>query len=168
MKILCLCLLSIQYSCGPQCPMVTAAAKSRGCGDCMVAASFLRFFEANLKDREIAVFFCSRRGEKPLAFVPSLIVFSRPNWTFSLWCPNGYQNKRVPNVNFVKLKKNLPFWHPSALKPLWVLLKSETGLSEFFGPHRVPGRELSEFLSAYYLCAETNSPSFAQNSPSLP
>ena len=24
-----------------------------------------------------------------------------------------------------------------------------TELSEFFGPHRVPGRELSEFLSAY-------------------
>ena len=30
------------------------------------------------------------------------------------------------------------------------------------------GRELSEFLSAYYLCAKANSPSFWQNSPSLP
>ena len=30
-----------------------------------------------------------------------------------------------------------------------------TELSEFFGPHRVPGRELSEFLSAYYLCASS-------------
>ena len=30
----------------------------------------------------------------------------------------------------------------------------------FSGPHRVPGRELSEFLSAYYLCAKANSPSF--------
>ena len=29
-----------------------------------------------------------------------------------------------------------------------------------FGPHRVPGGELSEFLSAYYLCAKANSPSF--------
>ena len=29
----------------------------------------------------------------------------------------------------------------------------------FFGPHRVPGRELSEFLSAYYLRAKANSPS---------
>ena len=45
---------------------------------------------------------------------------------------------------------------------------SNTELSEFFGPHRVPGRELSEFLSAYYLCAKENSPSFSQNSPSLP
>ena len=38
---------------------------------------------------------------------------------------------------------------------------SNTELSEFFGPHRVPWRELSEFLSAYYLCAQANSPSFA-------
>ena len=28
--------------------------------------------------------------------------------------------------------------------------------------------ELTEFLSAYYLCANANSPSFSQNSPSLP
>ena len=27
---------------------------------------------------------------------------------------------------------------------------SNTELSEFFGPHRAPGRELSEFPSAYY------------------
>ena len=39
-----------------------------------------------------------------------------------------------------------------------------------FGPHRVPGRELGEFLSAYYLCAKVNSesPSFSQNSPTFP
>ena len=37
---------------------------------------------------------------------------------------------------------------------------SNTELSEFFGPHRVPGRELSEFLSAYYLRAKANPPSF--------
>ena len=37
---------------------------------------------------------------------------------------------------------------------------SNTELSEFFGPHRVPGRELSELLSAYYSCAKANSPSF--------
>ena len=36
-----------------------------------------------------------------------------------------------------------------------------TELSEFFGPHRVPGRELSELLSAYYLCVKANSPSFS-------
>ena len=34
-------------------------------------------------------------------------------------------------------------------------------LSEFFGPHRALGRELSEFLSAYYLCAKANSPRFS-------
>ena len=33
-------------------------------------------------------------------------------------------------------------------------------LSEFFGPHRALGRELSELHSAYYLCAKVNSPSF--------
>ena len=38
----------------------------------------------------------------------------------------------------------------------------------FFGAHRVPGSELSEFLSAFYLCNKANSPSFSQNSPSLP
>ena len=37
-----------------------------------------------------------------------------------------------------------------------------------FGAHWVPASELSEFLSAYYLCAKANSPSFSQNSPSLP
>ena len=37
---------------------------------------------------------------------------------------------------------------------------SKTELSEFsFGPQRGPGRELSEFLSAYYLCAKAKSPS---------
>ena len=46
---------------------------------------------------------------------------------------------------------------------------SNTKLSEFLCPHRVPEGELSEFLSAYYyLCAKANSPRFAQNSPSLP
>ena len=50
--------------------------------------------------------------------------------------------------------------------PRWRVSNRE--LSDFFGPHRVPGRELSEFLSAYYLCAKANSPSFSQNSLSLP
>ena len=45
---------------------------------------------------------------------------------------------------------------------------SNTELSEFFWAHRVPGSELSEFLSAFYLCVNANSPSFLQNSPSLP
>ena len=45
---------------------------------------------------------------------------------------------------------------------------SNTELSEFFGAHWVPGSELSEFLSAYHLCAKAISPSSSQNSPSLP
>ena len=44
---------------------------------------------------------------------------------------------------------------------------SNTELSEFFGPHRVPGGKLSEFLRAYYLCAKANSPSLPQNSVRL-
>ena len=51
---------------------------------------------------------------------------------------------------------------------------SNTGLSEFLCPHRVPGRELSEFLSAYYLCAKnelteffSKLTEFAQNSVRL-
>ena len=40
--------------------------------------------------------------------------------------------------------------------------------SSDFCPHRVSGKELSEFLSAYYLFAEANSPSFSRNSPRLP
>ena len=44
---------------------------------------------------------------------------------------------------------------------------SSTELSEFFGPHRVPGTELSELRSAYYLCAKATSPSFPQNSATL-
>ena len=46
--------------------------------------------------------------------------------------------------------------------------QTPSAVSFFFCPHRVPGRELSELLSAYYLCAIANSPSFRQSSPSLP
>ena len=46
---------------------------------------------------------------------------------------------------------------------------SNTELSAFVCPHRVPRRELSELLSSYYfLCAQADSPSFPQNSLSLP
>ena len=45
---------------------------------------------------------------------------------------------------------------------------SNTELSEFFGAHWVPGSELSEFLSVYYLCAKAKLTEFSQNSPSLP
>ena len=39
---------------------------------------------------------------------------------------------------------------------------SNTELSEFFGPHRAPGRELSEFLSAYDLCQSEVTEFFAE------
>ena len=47
---------------------------------------------------------------------------------------------------------------------------SRTGPLWFQTPNSVsfPGSELSEFFSAYDLCAKANSPSFSQNSPSLP
>ena len=45
---------------------------------------------------------------------------------------------------------------------------SNTGLSDFFGPDRVPGGELSAVPSAHYLCAKANASSCSQNSPSLP
>ena len=44
---------------------------------------------------------------------------------------------------------------------------SKPELSEFLRPHRVPERELSEFLSSNNLSAKVNSPSLSQNSPSL-
>ena len=45
---------------------------------------------------------------------------------------------------------------------------SNNELSEFFWASLSSGRELSEFLSAYSLCAKASSPSFSQNSSSLP
>ena len=42
---------------------------------------------------------------------------------------------------------------------------SNAELIESFGPHRLPGRKLSEFLSPYYLWI---SQGFSPNSPSLP
>ena len=39
---------------------------------------------------------------------------------------------------------------------------SNPELSEFFGPHRVPGRELSEFLSACYVCQSELAEFFAE------
>ena len=39
---------------------------------------------------------------------------------------------------------------------------SDTELSEFFGPRRVPGRELSELLSAYSLCQSELTKLFAE------
>ena len=81
----------------------------------------------------------------------------------------------VPTLAFqYPLLAGLSFWSDDARR------LSETGRIRFrrvrfqtpscvsFGPRRAPGRELSEFLLAYYLCAKPNSPSFWQKSPSLP
>ena len=38
---------------------------------------------------------------------------------------------------------------------------SNTELSEFFGPHRLPGSELSEFLSAYYFVCQSELTEFS-------
>ena len=43
---------------------------------------------------------------------------------------------------------------------------SNTELRSFLGHHRVPARDLSEFLSANDVCADADSPSLVQNSVS--
>ena len=60
-----------------------------------------------------------------------------------------------------------PPWLGNGPKTVSESTGSNTKLSEFFGPRRVPGREPSEFLSAFCLCAKANSQIFSQNSPSL-
>ena len=67
------------------------------------------------------------------------------SWIFSIFGPSGSETGR-------KRFRRARFQTPSSVS--------------FFGAHRVPGRELSEFLLAYHLCAKANSPSFSQNSPS--
>ena len=39
---------------------------------------------------------------------------------------------------------------------------SNTELSEFFGPHRAPGTELSEFLSLFFTCESDITEFFAE------
>ena len=68
------------------------------------------------------------------------------------------EHANVPSFRFsfrVNIRQNHPFGKPPFCQP------------PNFGPHRVPGRELSEFLSAYYMCAKVSSVNFSQNSPSL-
>ena len=69
---------------------------------------------------------------------------------------NGKKHINLLNINFLSAHPNFGNG-PNTVSESTV---SNTELSEFFGPHRVPGRELSEFLSAYSLCAKANSPSF--------
>ena len=64
--------------------------------------------------------------------------------------------------------KNLQQYSETGRIRFWGVRFQTPSSVSFFGAHWVPGSELSEFLSAYYLCAKANSPSFSQNSPSLP
>ena len=50
----------------------------------------------------------------------------------------------------------------------WKRAEYGFGVGEFFWRPPSSGRELTEFLSACHLCANVNSASFSQNSPSLP
>ena len=102
--------------------------------------------------------------------------------------PKRCENERRKTTKWLKTSKNrgkmrkqsgwvlFVFWLPFSSGHI-----SETGRIRFrrarfqtpnsvssFCSHRVLGRELSEFLSAYYVCDKANSPSFSQNSPSLP
>ena len=97
---------------------------------------------------------CSKQGVLAQATYP---LSPRPSGVSTDW--RGAQNSR-----FGASKRPIFGDGPNTLSESTV---SNTELSEFFGPHRVSGRELSEFLSAYYLCAKANSPTFSQNSPSL-
>ena len=80
-------------------------------------------------------------------------------------------------LEIVTALESMVFCYAAVVFPAFCRKRAEYGFGEYgfkhrtqwvFGPHRVPGRELSEFLSAYYLCAKANSPSSSQNSPSLP
>ena len=123
----------------------------------------------------------------PLCWPPLFLPFSR--YLFALFSPStsalfcrakctaqSLERGRSRMDLSTKFGKEIPSRNPREKRS-----ESETGRIRFrrvrfqtlnsvsfFGPHRVPGRELDEFLSAYYLCAKANSPSFSQNSPSLP
>ena len=106
--------------------------------------------------KQVCVFFCENSD---IAFYPPKkmgFCSSNPG-NRRKWRVSPRQNDRLPRA---------PFFGngPNTVSGSTV---SNTELSEFFGSHRVRGRELSEFLSAYYLCVKVNSPSFSWNSPSL-
>ena len=71
--------------------------------------------------------------------------------------------------NFPKIAVQLPFSLNCGMLQGWGsegwglgLADSNTELSELHGPHRIPERELSEFLSVSDLCAKANLPSSAK------
>ena len=73
----------------------------------------------------------------------------------------GRRSSSNPEKTRQKMRKKLTIWSvgdsPNTVSEGTV---SNTELTEFFGDHRVPGRELNECRSANYLCAKANSPSF--------
>ena len=86
------------------------------------------------------------------------------------WCPFGCLFSSTQRRIKIDESQNafLPYSETGRIRFRRARFQTLNSVSFFIGPHRVPGRELSEFLSAYYLCAKANSLSFSQNSPSLP
>ena len=88
--------------------------------------------------------------------------------SFSL--EEGAQTRRIPLSEASKTGFGWALYIGDGPNTVSESTVSNTEPRKFFCPYRVPGRELSEFLSAYYLCAKANSESssFSRNSPSLP
>ena len=83
-----------------------------------------------------------------------------------IWFWNLFQNHVASKIKFDTGKYFL-YSETGRIRFRRVRFQTPNSVS-FFGAHWIPGSELSEFLSAYYLCSKANSPSVSQNSPSLP
>ena len=90
---------------------------------------------------------------------------------------NVYPEKGVPSQKFpvvpcIALYRNGNYLDSERPFLGWGEHSFKHRAQRVFCPHRVPGRVLSELLSAYYLCdkahSKAHSPSFSENSPSLP
>ena len=89
-----------------------------------------------------------------------LLCLESPDWRVQ-------QNLSLPIGAHLKVRSGGSFSETGRIRFRGARLQTPNSVS-VFGPHRVLGRELSEFLLAYDLCVKGNSPSFSQNSPSLP
>ena len=69
-------------------------------------------------------------------------------------CQNGWFSRWQVLGIFKASKYTSNFWSRLSFRTV-----QKPNSATFSGPYRVPGRELSELLSAYYLCANSNSPS---------
>ena len=93
------------------------------------------------------------------AQIPRLVERRTSRKHFAFW-HLGSRRGQVGPVSFARLVGG----GPNTVSESTV---SNTELSEFFRPHRLPGRS-SVSSSAYYMCAKANSLSLSQNSPRLP